>query len=175
MQRRGTPQFELVCQTTFGAEGRRASKSLSLGTVKLGRKSQLHHLVALRDFNPETHISSLGVKLFVEQYIQLMQSNEFLIQCFECVTREQRAVMKLYLGERVGVVLDTEKSRHLHLALFRDAELSEETEACVTITREEWDGLMVASQDFVMKLSGLKDKFTATPPDNARRERYHRC
>ena len=83
--RRESPQFELLSQTTFGAEGKRANKSLSLGTVRLTEKSQLHHLVALRNFNPQTYTSSQGIKLFVEQYVKLMQSNNFLLQCFDCV------------------------------------------------------------------------------------------
>ena len=167
--------FELITQYTFGAKGERCNKSLSLGTVLSPCGGVLHYLVTIRDFDPVSHVSTGGVRLFVEQYTVLMQCLEMFSQAFKPVLRGEKALVKLQLGPTFGVVLNSKRDQKVHIALFKRNNLEEPTLAQISLTREEWESLCLVSLDFVKALVLLKENFSLAPPDVEHTFHYHGC
>lgn len=169
-------KLELLTTNTFGVKNRRASKSLTLGSVlhKITRKN--HFLIAIQDFNPNNYQSSTGIRLFVEQFIKLMANMDLIQQAFKSLQRNENIVVKLNLGFKIIAAIDSRKSNKLFIQLFKDNDFSKPTHISVSLSQEEWRGFLDVGHDLVMRLARMKRELTLDPNEQEEDTKiFHMC
>ena len=58
--------------------------------------------------------------MFVSQYIDFMQCMGVITEAYKPVSRGEKVLIKLQLGEKFGVVLNSTKDSLVHIGLFKE-------------------------------------------------------
>lgn len=168
-------QYELLSSHTFGAAGRRSNKSLSLGAVNHRPSNSRHFLVSLSNYNADTYKSTNGIRLFVEQFVQLLTNIDMFEMIFKAIHNGETIILKKPLGHKIAVSLDSRKSRQMLIALFNDEDLIRPSDVKIMLTRDEWNGLVRISHDFVQSLLLMKDELKPAPSEKDSTPSFHLC
>jgi len=167
--------FEMKWQTTFGAKHRRATKSLCLGVVTHKATSRKHFLVGINNYDPSSYSSSRGIKLFVEQFVQIMTNLDLFLHAFKAIERRTDVHVKLNLCYKVGVELNSRISPRIYIRLFEDCELSQSSNVCVSLSEEEWRSFLDVGHELVLKLNAMKNQLTVAPRPSMDTSPFHKC